>query len=205
MIKKKITYINENGFEFKFEPIEDTLIIKKTKLGFEAKYLIYDESPDNPFNTEYMEGNGIFYHWRDCGKEELQKYCEARGLDIETTEKISMGNPDCVLIDKYEHSGISYSVSGEGRQCRFDTSSGWAVWLPDNVLLDELKSLKGKERHKKCIEYAKQACELMNHYLNGDIYCIVKETYDKNKKQLNYDLNSNCYGRESAEQDLKNY
>lgn len=42
-----------------------------------------------------------------------------------------IGNPMAVLLDIYEHGGIAYSVSGEGMQCRWDTSDGAAVWVPD--------------------------------------------------------------------------
>jgi len=201
MINKKITYVSDEGFEFTFEPIEDTLKIKKIKDGFEARYLTPDNDPQNPF--ENGEGNGNFFHWKDRGREELLKYCEALGYDPETREKIGKGNPDAVKIDKYEHSSVSYSISGEGRQCQWDTSSAWAVWLPDNCLLDELKKLKGNVRHKKCIEYARQACELFNQWANGDVYCIVKETYDKKKSPIDYEIVGGIFGRDYAEKALE--
>lgn len=50
------------------------------------------------------------------------------------------GNPHAVMLDIYEHSGVSYSISGMGMQCRFDTSRGAAVWVPDDYALDEIKS-----------------------------------------------------------------
>ena len=160
--------------------------------GFEVRYLAYDLSPENPFDSKYQEGNGIFYHWKDMGREELLKYCELLGYDPETKEKISKENPDTVRIDKYEHSGISYSVEGEGRNCRWDTSHSWAVWYPDNVLLEDLKRFKTKQaRRKRCIELARQACELFNQWANGEVYGIVKETFDKNKEPINDDA---CYG-----------
>jgi hypothetical protein len=48
------------------------------------------------------------------------------------------GDPDAVLLDLYDHSGVSYSVSGHGMQCRFDTSRGAAVWVPDEYARSEL-------------------------------------------------------------------
>jgi hypothetical protein len=79
----------------------------------------------NPFEQD--EGLGRFYHWKEHGQEELQKYCELLGYDIDTREKIAKDNPLAVRIDKYEHSVVIYSVEGEGHQCRWDTSSTWAV------------------------------------------------------------------------------
>lgn len=51
------------------------------------------------------------------------------------------GNPHAVMLDIYEHSGIAYSISGAGMQCRFDTSRGAALWIPEGYALDEVKRL----------------------------------------------------------------
>lgn len=48
------------------------------------------------------------------------------------------GDPDAVLLDLYDHSGVQWSVSGSGMQCRFDTSRGEAVWVPDQYARDEI-------------------------------------------------------------------
>lgn len=42
-----------------------------------------------------------------------------------------IGSPLAVMLDIYEHSAVSYSISGEGMQCRWDTSGGAAAWIPD--------------------------------------------------------------------------
>jgi len=198
-ITKKVTYVNEEGFEFRFEPIDDTLKIKAIKDGYEARYLIQDDNNFNPF--EDNEGLGDFFHW-DNGRAELVEYCEALGYDIDTHEKTGEENPDAVKIDKYEHSGVTYSLSGEGRQCRWDTSHVWAVWLPNACLLVELKKYKGQARRKKCIEFARQAVETFNQWANGDVYCIVKETYNKDKEPIDYDTCGGYYGYEYAEKAL---
>jgi hypothetical protein len=49
-----------------------------------------------------------------------------------------IGNPDRVSLDVYQHSGTAYSVSGEGMQCNWDTSSGAAVWVPDDCAREEI-------------------------------------------------------------------
>lgn len=51
-----------------------------------------------------------------------------------------IGNPFAVELDIYEHGGVAYSVSGTGMQCRWDTSRGGAVWVPDADALDNIKS-----------------------------------------------------------------
>ena len=57
-----------------------------------------------------------------------------------------IGNPLAVLLDIYEHSGISYSIAGTGMNCRWDTSSAAAVWIPcqdaeDNIMSSVLEDL----------------------------------------------------------------
>ena len=45
-----------------------------------------------------------------------------------------------VLIDVYEHGQRAYSTSGTGMQCRWDTSSGEAVWVADAYAKEEIDS-----------------------------------------------------------------
>lgn len=54
-------------------------------------------------------------------------------------ERGLVGNPFTVSLDVYEHGGISYSVSGTGMQCAFDTARGAAVWVPDDVAVTNIK------------------------------------------------------------------
>lgn len=50
----------------------------------------------------------------------------------------TIGDKHAVLLDVYEHSGISYSLSGEGMQCQWDTARGGAVWVPDKYAREEI-------------------------------------------------------------------
>lgn len=43
-----------------------------------------------------------------------------------------------VLLDVYDHSGRSYSLSGGGTQCRWDTSRGEALWIADEYAKEEI-------------------------------------------------------------------
>ena len=40
-------------------------------------------------------------------------------------------------------------------------------------------------------------------YLSGDVYCIVKETYDIDKEQIDYDTLTGYFGYEEAEKALE--
>ena len=48
------------------------------------------------------------------------------------------GDPDAVLLDVYEHGQRAYSIAGHGMQCRWDTSRGEAVWVPDDCAREEI-------------------------------------------------------------------
>jgi hypothetical protein len=57
-----------------------------------------------------------------------------------------IGNPLAVMLDIYEHGGITYSVSGHGMQCPWDTSCSSAIWIPDagaeeNILSNAVEAL----------------------------------------------------------------
>ncbi len=161
--------------------------------------VFYDECAENPF--ENWDATGQFYHWKDHGNDQYMRYCELLNYDPDTRELLPDGMPDvdAVRIDKYEHSGISYSIAGEGMQCRWDTSNSWAVWYPDKCLMQELKGLKGDERRAKCIEYARQACTLFNQWANGEVYGYNAEDPSGN-------LIDSCwgyYGYEAMEEQIE--
>ncbi len=61
-----------------------------------------------------------------------------KALWIEGREKGTIGNKYAVSLDVYEHGGVSYSVSGSGMQCQFDTAKGGAVWVPDDTCVAEI-------------------------------------------------------------------
>lgn len=81
------------------------------------------------------------------------------------------GNPDAVFLDVYDHSGQSWSITGGGMQCRWDTSSGAGAWVPDKCLLDELE---GAQR-KACFAYIRST-----PYLRGrdKKYQLMKVLWD---------------------------
>jgi len=180
--------------------VEDSIQIHKTAGGYIAGYLVPDEMAENPI--ENCDGMGKFYHWEDNGKEEMLEYCKLRGFDPETQDDLGNGNKDAVEIDKYEHSGVAYSVRGEGMNCRWDTSTAWAMWAPDKCLLDELKDLKGAARRTKCIEYARQACTEINKWFSGDVYGVVVKHFNLKGEEIDEDSCWGYFGSEYATEEL---
>lgn len=49
-----------------------------------------------------------------------------------------IGDRDAVLLDVYRHGGEVWSLSGEGHSCRWDTSRGAGVWIPDLYAREEI-------------------------------------------------------------------
>lgn len=50
-----------------------------------------------------------------------------------------IGDRDVVVLDCYEHGGQVWSISGQGMQCRWDTSSGAGAWVPDDCAKEEIE------------------------------------------------------------------
>lgn len=101
----------------------------------------------------------------------------------------TIGNKHAVLLDVYEHSQISYRLSGTGMQDQFDTARGGAVWVPDDCLLEDIEA--AADRAARARELAKQAYEVYADWRNGNCFGIVVVTYDLQGKLLDEDA---CYG-----------
>lgn len=91
------------------------------------------------------------------------------------------GNPDAVSLDCYDHSGQTWSVSGGGMQCRWDTANGAGVWVPDDCLKSQLDSdeASGLNRYEQAVKYCRQFLESFNSMINGDVYGCVTEVFQK--------------------------
>ncbi|MCI0560521.1 MAG: hypothetical protein MN733_18700, partial [Nitrososphaera sp.] len=112
---KRIRYVAEDGFEYRFEPIPDTLTATPTKSGFEARYLTLDNDPMSP---DENGDDGLFlvhYH----------RHFDVRRDNIVTENDVRQWyNAEPILqeadyhifpVAAYIHSGVVLSL-GEGRQ-----------------------------------------------------------------------------------------
>lgn len=91
------------------------------------------------------------------------------------------GDPYAVSLDCYDHGGQVWSLAGAGMQCQFDTARGAGVWMPDDVLredLDEIRESYGLDAARaKAVEYARQALESYNAWLAGDCYGVAVDVF----------------------------
>jgi len=170
--------------------IDDTIKIIKTKKGFRVGGAIPDLNTENPLDTD--EFLGKLYHWKTNDKEVYNKYCELLGYDTETKEKVKEQYKYAISIDKYEHGSITYSISGEGYKCRWDTSYGWAVWIPcdkDIKHLDKMRNIE--KRQKELYKICREALKIFNCYLHGEVYGYLIYEFSKRGKKLKTD---SCFG-----------
>lgn len=86
-------------------------------------YLAEDSYCDNPLDS--CDGNGFIHSFHRHASNKL-------------TESELKKQQDKVLLDCYEHGGQSWSVSGAGMQCQFDTAKGAGFWIPDSCAKEEI-------------------------------------------------------------------
>lgn len=73
-----------------------------------------------------------------------------------------------VVLDCYQHSGIAYSVQGKGMQCRFDTAKGAAVWVPNDICLEEI--------HRRAAVYRKgRIVKLKQHWFVEEYGSLIEK------------------------------
>ena len=119
-----------------------------------------------------------------------------------------IGNPLAVMLDVYEHGGVAYSISGEGMNCRWDTSHGGAVWVPDGCAADNIRSavLRKPEAHgadaatlqklmaEEAERYCRSCLDTYNAYRNGDVYGVVVYVIDRETGERIEEEDAECWG-----------
>ena len=73
---------------------------------------------------------------------------------------------------------------------------GWDTSHVGIVLVSKLEAKKVEE----ALKLAQGLIEYWNKYLQGDVYCVVKETYSKKKEPIDHDILCGCYGYEYAKE-----
>lgn len=199
----------DDGFEFTFLPVNDTLTVKETPDGYEARYLVQDDDPTSP--EEDADDNAFLVHYhRDfwverkniLSRDDLANWYRQDFEDYKD-EPDDEGPGSFPLAEKYHifpvsaliHSGVWLSLSHY-----FDCDSqGWDTSHVGAIFI----SKEEWNNEEKAYEYAKGMLETWNSYLSGDVYGIVKETYNKDKNQVDYDSCWGFYGHEYALEELK--
>jgi len=126
-----------------------TITVKYIDTTEYEAYIEYDEFCDSP--TTY----GLY----DIITDYKTVSTESGKLLPSVQAKIKAGT--MFWLDKYEHGNTSWSLSSEGMQCRFDTSSKAGL-----IELLDVKSLTYDERK----EYARDYLQEYTSWYNGEVY-----------------------------------
>lgn len=189
--------------------------VLREELAYETAYGDYTVAQHMlcAYASEYRLGlgDGVVFGREAC--EALAAQVEEHLVwDYDTAWALSRepGDPDAVLLDRFEHGLCRYSVtSSDG--CRWDTSRGEAVWVPDQCLRDELAKIADpQERYAKAVEFAEQACDVYTDWANGNCYgyvveqhAIVDDAPDEIEFVEEYDACWGYVGDEYVQEELK--
>lgn len=185
-----------NEFDLVFEPVEDSIKIKKSKKGYKIRYLALDEPFDSPrdwdnfgtmvcFHNNYSLGDETnlnsdsFNSW-----EELQEYL------IKELKAVIV-----LPLSLYDHSGISMKVGSFN--CKWDSGQVGFIYCTKEEIKAEGISKKRAE------EILKAEVETYNQYLTGEVYTVVEECFDLDKNQIDYNCIGGYFGYEYALKELE--
>ncbi len=92
----------------------------------------------------------------------------------------TIGDKHAVSLDVYEHGLVSYSVSGSGTQCQWDTAKGGAVWVPSEEARAEIVR-RGVVYQKGKIQKARlknRDVYTVHSWLKFGVLSLACETHD---------------------------
>ena len=199
-ITKVVKYIDENGFEFTFEPIQDTIKITEVKdgAGYEARYLISDHDAESPREWDNF-GTMLCFHKRyDLGDDTEGKTSEDFNGWEEVEAYLRKEKKAVVVLPLYlyDHSGISMRTYRHGQHASWDCGQVGFIYITAEALKKEGVT---KAKAEKILI---GEVETYDQYLRGDCYTLVKETYTANKTKIDHDTLGGFYGYEYAEKSL---
>ena len=196
-IKKIIKYGDSEGFTYTHEPIEDSITIKETEVGYAVGYLVRDNDA-SPLD-EISDDKELFlvnYH-RDFTVKKDDIITKDDVVEWYRNKPIPQSKDYHMFpLSMYSHSGVVLSL-GSGSHfpdARWDVSHVGVV----------LVSKKEWPDRDKAAQVAKGLIETWNQYLSGDVYGVVVETFNKEKE--NTEEVDSCwgyYGNKYAMEELK--
>lgn len=125
---------------------------------------VWAVNDEDPFEYEFMEGDS------------LEEFRSEDARDTYIKEKIASGVPEdhIFIVDKYSHSGVSYSV----HDTKTYPDHNWDT-APSNVLILDADSANKNLGGVIDIEAAQSTLDNYTSYANGDVYGIAVAIFDK--------------------------
>lgn len=191
---------DDNGLEFMFNPVEDSVELIETKEGFLLKYLTVDQNPMRPDEWDDDCRFLLFYHNSFTVEDDR----------VNKNDLVDMYRDDLPEEEKQEHYLNDYHIfwvsalihSGVWLSLEKSFASdpqGWDTSLAGAVLVKK-DLIEDKEQARKS---AQGLIDEWNCYLQGDVYCCVCEKLDKSKEHVDYDIVGGYIGLKYAMEALK--
>jgi hypothetical protein len=131
-------------------------------------------------------------------REGLHRDSAIRAVMLELWHTGIATDPKVVCLDVYSHSGETWSFTGQGLQCEWDTAPCAGVFLPSDsmrTLLDELDKTDPRDMRVLVHENAKDYLKGFNLLTSGEVYQIVGELVETYTGQvIDNDAFPECVG-----------
>jgi hypothetical protein len=198
-------------FDLMFEPVDkkdhDAFIVEETPDGYKVKYISVDNDPESPRSGDNF-GTMICLHKRYILGDEYDENMYKNNFNSwdELKNKIEENEDVAVILPLYlyDHSGITMQTHP------FDDiwdsgQVGFIFVSKDKVRKEFSVSDITDELIEKIKTILEGEVEVYNEYLTGNVYSLVKETFDKDKRQIDYDIVGGYYGLKYTKEELKNF
>jgi hypothetical protein len=174
----------EDGFDLSdYKAAYDSVEVARSGDKIIVGMLNYDSNPQDFFDDD--EGAGKLIQFRSASER------DNKVAELSKTKKLFY------LLNKYEHGGVHYSVSGTKSYPdeQWDVSHGCAIYLPSDYIQAEYRKMKRTDGEGAAYEhFVKGSNETLDSYsdwCNGDVYGYSVITFDKEGNELDCDQ---CWG-----------
>lgn len=201
-MRRKTSYSNDDGFEFDIEPIEHTIMVKEVPDGYKVGYLTQDKNASSP-NEMGDDGIAFLVHYhrqfwidnKNVTENDLRDLYTGNVDDNERVEELQ-AEYHIFPVKAYIHSGVRLSLGRGGfghDPGGWDTSHVGAVFVNKKETPDQ----------KSAEEIASGLVDEWNQYLEGDVYGIIINKYDKEKNFVDQlEAVWGFYGEDGAKEEL---
>lgn len=197
-------------FDLMFEAIDikdpDTYIVEEIPDGYKVKYISIDNDPENPRSGDNL-GTMVCFHKRYALGDEEHGYREENFNSWDELKNKIDEDEDLVIILPlylYDHSGIT--IRTYPFEDRWDSGQvGFIFVSVDKVRKEFSVTDITDEMIYKIKTILEGEVEVYNAYLTNNVYRLVKEIFDKDKHQIDYEIVGGYYGIKYAKEELKNF
>ena len=189
-VKKVVKYVDEeSGFEYSQEPYkpynqEAKIIVNETPTGYTAYYLVEDTEThdvDLDKSSEFLVAYHEYFSVANddvVTEEDIERWYKGEHIEQEKDWYI-------FPVKAYIHGNVKLTLG--------KSAGGW-----DSSQIGAYFVNKNNGSKEQARKYAENGIENWNKMLGGDIYIMVTDEFDKNKKYLSSESEGMFLGYEDA-------